>query len=51
MTLRYRAGGSDLLHVLETHRRWLDARKGLLRVALQQRLERVNLPLAPGGEY
>ncbi len=35
----------------EAHRRWLDARKGLLRVALQQRLERVNLQLALGGEY
>ena len=51
MTLRYRAGESDLLHVLEAHRRWLDARKGVLRVALQQRLERVNLQLALGGEY
>jgi outer membrane protein TolC len=51
MTLRYRAGESDLLHVLEAYRRWLDTRKGVLRVALQQRLERVNLQLALGGEY
>jgi NodT family efflux transporter outer membrane factor (OMF) lipoprotein len=51
MALRYQAGESDLLNVLEAHRRWLDARKGLLRVALQQHLERVNLLLALGGEY
>jgi NodT family efflux transporter outer membrane factor (OMF) lipoprotein len=51
MALRYQAGESDLLNVLEAHRRWLDARKGVLRVALQQHLERVNLALALGGEY
>ena len=51
MALRYQAGESDLLNVLEAHRRWLDARKGVVRVALQQHLERVYLLLALGGEY
>ncbi|MEZ5541585.1 MAG: efflux transporter outer membrane subunit [Pseudomonadota bacterium] len=49
--LRYQAGESDLLDVLQLHQRVLEIEQSLARVELQQLSERINLHLALGGDF
>jgi multidrug efflux system outer membrane protein len=48
---RYRVGVGDLRSVQEQQLAWHSARVNLLRVQSEQRIQRVNLHIALGGDY
>ena len=48
---RYEVGQTDLLSVLQIQARWIGARVGVVNIASDRLIQRVDLHLALGGSF